>query len=350
MKRFTHILLITAMLAFLLVAVVASPVASQPKHVKAQEGLKICFAFQDLETEFWVAGHKAITETLRDQGIEVIEVNGNQDANRQLEQVRDCIAQGVDGIILIPQDGESAVTIIGEANDADVPIAVFNRPPSEDNPNNAVVVVADNEIITQKAVEFMAQRAMRKLEITGEKVNPLILVGDLGDPNAVGRKNGFYDVINKYPDLFNEPIEVATEWDAATALANFEAAMQANPDVDFIYTSSDFLYPTIRSVLEPMGKWVPEGQAGHVILGGLDGDATACQLMKQGFVDATGVQDLYTEAELTMNALLEAINNGDTQPNQILPDPGFALTLGNIDWNEMDQWGCVLLSEGFLDK
>lgn len=103
MKRFTHMLLITAMLAFTLVAVVASPVVSQPTQVKAQEGLKICFAFQDLETEFWVAGHKAITETLRNQGIEVIEVNGNQDANRQLEQVRDCIAQGVDGIILIPR-------------------------------------------------------------------------------------------------------------------------------------------------------------------------------------------------------------------------------------------------------
>lgn len=346
MKRFTHYLVITALLAVTLAAVFAT----HPQAATAQEGLKICFAFQDLETEFWVAGHKAITETLRDQGIEVIEVNGQQDANRQLEQVRDCIAQGVDGIILIPQDGESAVTIIGEANDADVPIAIFNRPPSEDNPNNAVVVVADNEIITQKAVEFMAQRGMRKLELTGEKVKPLILVGDLGDPNAVGRRAGFFNVIEKYPDLFEEPIEVATEWDAATALANFEAAMQANPDVDFIFTSSDFLYPTIRSVLEPMGKWVPAGQAGHVILGGLDGDATACQLMKQGFVDATGVQDLYTEAELTMGALLEAVNNGDTQPNQVLPDPGFALTLGNIDFNEMDQWGCVLLSEGFLDQ
>lgn len=29
----------------------------------------ICFAFQDLETEFWVAAHKAITETLRAKGI-----------------------------------------------------------------------------------------------------------------------------------------------------------------------------------------------------------------------------------------------------------------------------------------
>ena len=90
----------------------------------------ICFAFQDLETEFWVAGHQAITSTLEERGHTVIERNANEDANRQLEQVRDCIAQGVDGIIIIPQDGESAVTIVGEAQDNDVPIAVFNRPGS----------------------------------------------------------------------------------------------------------------------------------------------------------------------------------------------------------------------------
>ncbi len=348
MKPF-RIISTLALLTALLAVTFVAPV-QKAQHVAKAADLKICFAFQDLETEFWVAGHKAITETLRAQGIEVIEVNGNQDANKQLEQVKDCIAQGVDGIIIIPQDGESAVTIIGEANDADVPIAVFNRPPSPDNPNNALVIVADNEIITDKAVEFMAQRALRELELTGNKMKPLILVGDLGDPNAVGRYNGFYDTIKRHPDLFETPVEVATKWDSATALANLEAAMQANPDINFIFTSSDFLYPTIRSVLEPMGKWVPAGQPGHVILGGLDGDATACKLTKEGYVDATGVQDLYDEASLTMDALLKAINDGETQPNEMILDSGFALTAGNLPWEEMDMWGCKLLAEGFLDK
>jgi inositol transport system substrate-binding protein len=316
--------------------------------IQAQSGTKICFAFQDLETEFWVAGHKAITETLRSQGVDVIEVNANQDANKQLEQVKDCIAQSVNGIIIIPQDGESAVTIVNEAQKADIPIAVFNRPPSDTS--KGIVVVADNKTIAAQAVEFMAQRALRQLELGGKKVTPLIMVGDLGDPNAVGRKDGFYSVIERYPALFNTPIEVATEWDAKTALANLEAAMKANPDVDFLFTSSDFLFPTIRSVLEPLGKWVPAGQAGHVIMGGLDGDATACKLIKEGFVDATGVQDLYVEAQLTLDAILTAIKNGETQPNIVLNDPGFALTAGNLPFQEMDMWGCKLLAEGFLNK
>ncbi|MCA9915848.1 MAG: sugar ABC transporter substrate-binding protein [Anaerolineae bacterium] len=289
-----------------------------------------------------------MTTTLAEQGITVLERNANEDANRQLEQVRDCIAQGVDGIIIIPQDGESAVTIVNEAQDNDVPIAVFNRPPSD--LSAGIVVVADNETIAEQAVEFMAQKAIARFEVTGEKITPLIMVGDLGDPNAVGRRDGFYNVINRYPDIFNEPIEVATEWDAATALANLEAAITANPEVDFLFTSSDFLFPTIRSVLEPRGMWVPAGTEGHVIMGGLDGDATACQLIKDGYVDSTGVQDLFFEAEATMGALLDAVAAGDAQPNQVIEDPGFALTAANIHFNEFDMWGCVLLDQGFLDQ
>jgi inositol transport system substrate-binding protein len=306
----------------------------------------ICFAFQDLETEFWVAGHLAITTTLTEAGHTVLERNANEDANRQLEQVRDCIAQGVDGIIIIPQDGESAVTIVQEAQDNDVPIAVFNRPPSD--LSRGIIVVADNAAIAEKAVDHIAEQALA----AGSEgpLQPLIIVGDLGDPNAVGRKDGFYAAIEKHGDAFATPIEVASEWDAATALANLEAAITANPDIDLLFTSSDFLFPTIRSVFEPRGMWVPRGEEGHVWMAGLDGDATACRLIKEGYVDATGVQDLYFEAESALDAILAAIEAGETQPNQVIEDPGFALTADNIGEREMDMWGCVLLADGFLDR
>lgn len=306
----------------------------------------ICFAFQDLETEFWVAGHKAITTTLTEAGHTVIEKNANEDANKQLEQVNDCIAQGVDGIIVIPQDGESANTIVAAAQAADTPIAVFNRPPSD--LSKGIVVVADNATIAEAATDYVVEQALAKAPADA-KLNALIIVGDLGDPNAVGRKDGFYAAINKHAERFNV-IEVASEWDAATALANLEAAVTANPKIDLMFTSSDFLFPTIRSVLEPRGMWKKVGEEGHIPLAGLDGDATACKLIKEGYVSGTGVQDLYFEAESAMNAILKAVESGNTQANEVIQDPGFALTQANLAEREMDMWGCVLLSEGFLDK
>ena len=303
-------------------------------------GLTICFGFQDLETEFWVGAHKAITQSLTERGIRVIERNAGQDANRQLEQIRDAIAQGVDGIIIIPQDGQSANTIIGEANRAGIPIAVFNRPPA-DSSRNAIVVVADNTIIAEKAVDYMVELA----RAAGRTLTPCIIVGDLGDPNALGRRAGFYAALAKQPQVFNQVIEVPSKWDAGTTLANFEAAMQANPQIDFVFTSSDFMYPQIRAVLEPLGKWVPASDARHVILGGLDGDQFACKMMREGIVDATGVQDLFFEAEVLLEELLAAIERGDKQPKKWILDPGFALTRANYDERAGDMWGCILLDE-----
>ena len=323
----------------LVLAVALTPVMIFAGGQQESDQTTIAFCFQDLETEFWVAGHTAITETLRASGIKVIEKNANEDANMQLEQVKDVITQGVDGVIIIPQDGESAVTIAKVCNDANVPIGVFNRPPSDDSAD-ALVVVANNEVIAEAAVEHMAKEA-KKL---GRKVTPAIMVGDLGDPNAVGRRQGFMNVIAKYPDLWaSEPVEIPTKWDANVALANLQSAMQANPDIDFLFTSSDFLFPVIKSVLAPLGKWEKVGSENHVILGGLDGDKTACQLINDGYLDSTGVQDVFAEADMIMNAMLKAIEAGEGRPSEWLYDEGFALTQDNYDARGGDMWGCKLL-------
>ena len=122
--------------------------------------------------------------------------------------------------------------------------------------------------------------------------------------------------------------------------------MQANPEVDFLFTSSDFMYPMIRSVLEPLGKWQVVGDENHVILGGLDGDSRACELMTDGYVDATGVQDLFFEADTIMQAMLDAIEAGETTPENWMDDPGFALTQANWEERAEDMWGCKLFVEG----
>lgn len=307
--------------------------------VFAAGGPTIAFLYQDLETQFWVAGHNGIVETLTGYGVKVIEKNAHDSADTQLQQAKDVITQGVDGIIIIPQDGESAVTIGKVANEAGIPFAVFNRPPSNKDAK-ALVAVADNETIARGIVQYMADQA-KKL---GRKVTPLIMVGNLGDPNAVYRKQGFYDVINANPNLFKAVVEVPTQWNANTALANLQSAMQAHPDVDFLFTSSDFMWPQIKSVLAPIGKWQKVGNSKHVITGGLDGDVGACQLIKDGYIDGTGVQDVYAEAKMIMDSMLASIKAGEKNPDKWMLDPGFDLTAGNFQTRSMDMWGCKLLA------
>lgn len=302
----------------------------------------VCYAFQDLSTGFWVAGHKAIVDTLTKGGVKVVELNGAHDANRQLEQVKDCIAQGGDGVILTADDGDSGSVVVAAAQDADVPIATFNRPPSD--MSKGIIVVADNEAVARAAVDAMVDQAKAKKAKTGKKLKPLILMGDLADPNAVKRREGFMNSVKANPDLFETPVEVATKWNSQVALAGLEAAMTADPNIDFIFTSSDFLFPTIKSVLDPLGKWKKSSEEGHIILGGLDGDDGACKLIQDGYVDSTGVQDVYLEAQLALTGILDAIKAKETQPNAVKLDPGFALSQANYAEKGANTWGCQVLA------
>ncbi len=341
MGRFSRTAALLAAIAAVAGVMLAGSVRSQaattaPGTTAAAARATVCFLFQDIETEFWAAGIKSINRQLKTKGWKVLNKNSQADANKQLEQARDCISQKVDGIIIIPQDGQSVLTIIGLANKAKVPIAVFNRPPAEKA--KSIVTVANNESISRQAVSYLASLVKKQ----GKKIKPLIMVGDLSDPNAVGRKKGFDAVIKANPNLFEKPVEVATKWDAETGRAGLQSAMQANPDVQLIFTSSDFLYPQIKSVLEPLGKWKKRGDKNHIFMAGIDGDSTACRLMKQGYVDATGVQNLFFEAKVTVQAIAQAIQKKQSVVTKTIDDKGFALTAGNLKTRAKDMWGCVI--------
>ena len=274
---------------FLLLAV-----AGPTRGVAADKKLTIAFSFQDLETEFWVAGHKAIIETLEHRGFKVIEKNAAKDANRQLEQVKSILTQKVDGIVIIPLDGEAAVTIGKLANQAGVPYAVFNRPPTNKEAK-ALVAVADNRNIAADAVEYMAMEA-KKL---GRKVTPAIMVGDLGDPNAVQRRQGFMDIIEKYPDLLDRQAHRNPHQVGRQRRPGQPPERRAGQSEHRLPVHQLGLPLPGHQVRSRAARQVDQGgDANHVLLGGVDGDKTACGLIRDGYLDATGVQDVYYEAKL----------------------------------------------------
>jgi ABC-type sugar transport system substrate-binding protein len=114
-------------------------------------------------------------------------------------------------------------------------------------------------------------------------------------------------------------------------------ALQANPDIRFIFASSDFLFPSVISALKSAGKYHRAGEPGHVILGGFDGDATAYRMLAEGYLDATGVQDVYFEVEQCIQAILD-VRAGKSVP-PIIKDPGFVIHQGNLKEKAPRMWG-----------
>ncbi len=299
---------------------------------------RIGVAFDTLQTEYWVASFEALRAELDRRGMEMIEAIADNDSNRQLDQVHTLIARGVDGIIIAPRDATTVVPMILAANRAGIPIVLYNRPPAA-NDGQSVTVVADNFVLAKSTVDYMIEQARK----TGRKAKAMILIGDLADINAIGRRDGFDAAVSENPDVIEVVARVPTQWSQDKALAGVTNALQANPDIDFIFTSSDFLFPSLISALKTAGKYKKCGEEGHVLLGGFDGDSLAYQMLRDGYLDADGVQDVYFECAAAVDAVLR-LRAGETV-EAIIRDPGFVIHSGNLAERTAQMWGAQVAQE-----
>jgi ABC-type sugar transport system substrate-binding protein len=325
---------VSGMVAGLLVTgiVGCGPAGPRVEDGTGDRPLTVGVAFETLQTEYWVAGFDAIKTELTKRGINVLEAIADGDANRQFEQVRNFITRRVDGIILVPKDAKTCIPAIRAANRAGIPIVLFNRI-ADRSDVKFVGVQADNLELAQGTVAFMVEEARK----TGRKHKALVVLGDLGDLNAIGRRDGFDAAIRGNEDIIEVVARVPSEWNQERAQAGVVNALQAHPDISFIFTSSDFLLPSIVSALRQANKYHRIGEPGHVILGGFDGDATAWQMMQEGYLDATGVQDVYFEAEASVQAILDLLAGNETP--ELIKDPGFVIHQGNMHELKDRMWG-----------
>ncbi|PZO78496.1 MAG: sugar ABC transporter substrate-binding protein [Mesorhizobium amorphae] len=306
--------------------------------VKAQGTKTIAVLFDGLYSEFWVAGIQIIRDELKKRGYEIVEAISDQDDNKQFEQVRAAIARKVDGIIIVQTDSNAVIPAIRAANAANIPMVHFNRPPAESDAFS-VAIQADNQKIARDAVAYACEVAKQ----SGKKHQAAILIGDLGDPNAIQRRDGFQEAVDQFPDVIEVVAKIPTEWNADTAFAGLTNALQANPDISFLFTSSDFLLPQIQQALKSADKWHKIGEDGHVILAGFDGFPDAYALMNDKYMDSCGVQNLFYETDLAIQAILD-LGEGK-KVDKLLLDPGFAITQANMAEKAQEMWGYVLWKE-----
>ena len=297
----------------------------------------IGISFETLQTEYWVASSEALKAECAARNIRTLEAVANGDANRQFEQVNNFIARGVDGIVIAPKDGHTIIPIIKAANRAGIPIVIYNRLPAR-NQGDYTTVVADNFAITRQTVRYMAELAKK----ADTPTQAMILIGDLGDINAVKRREGFEAALAEYPEI-EVVAEVPTEWNQEKALAGVTNALQAHPDINFIFSSSDFLFPSVVSALKNAGKYHPVAHPQHVLLGGFDGDATAYRMLVNNYLDADGVQDVYFECAQAVEAIRQRW--AGQAVDSVLVDPGFVIHQKNLREKADQMWGAVVAQQ-----
>ncbi|WP_066686554.1 sugar ABC transporter substrate-binding protein [Christensenella intestinihominis] len=286
-------------------------IADIAEYTKKEEGEPMTFALLLFSRGFeWMIGLQQEFEATCEQlGVTPIVLDAQGSDDTQLDQIQDMITQRVDAIILTPNSNDGLVAGVKMAQEAGIPLVTCE---SEVEGNIVPIHVGvDNYQMGQLAAEFIADKI-------GGKGKVLECRGALASLSSTARHDGFVETMANYPDI--EVISKNTEWVSTEASSATQDVLTANPDLAAIYSHNDEMQTGIQSALREMGRLVPSGEDGHIVLVGIDGTPLGLERLREGIQDACVVQDPFDQGKYIANYAYDFLTGKDV-PRKTLTQP-----------------------------
>ncbi|MDB5506391.1 MAG: monosaccharide transporter substrate-binding protein family [Devosia sp.] len=233
--------------------------------------------------EFWKLFIDSMTSTLEAGGAKVIFCSGQGDATKQADCVDQFLTQNVDAMVIASTDSAAIIGPTLKANEAGVPVFMWLNGVAA---SSGVKVLMGNETGDQPAGSGAGQAIVDALiaKYGSAKGKVLEVQGLMSQTLAQVRSAGLHEITDKYPEII--VTAKAGDFDTGKAATIIQDWITANPDTDAIWLASDANYtPAARAALMAVGRWVKAGEAGHVILVGMDGSNLAVNAAKCGYMD-----------------------------------------------------------------
>ena len=294
MKRMSLTFIALVICTCLLIGLIGgcSPQATKPTDTTStdtnntNELFTVGVLWDFLSVEQRVIMRDRMLDVSEDYGFKMVFQNANGDENVQLKQAEDLITQGVDLIVLLPQNADVCGAIVEEAHKAGIEVFDYER----------VIPNADFDYFMGldqiKTGELMAEYVY-KLKPKGKYA---LISGASTDPNCLTYYEGWMNIIGdavKNGDIQIVSDTHADNWDPANALKQTENFLtKNNDDIDVIMAMNDGLAGGVNEALEARGL------AGKVLVTGQDGELAACQRIVEGkqsftvYKQATEMADL----------------------------------------------------------
>ena len=249
----------------------------------------------------------------KDDSIEVIYADADNDSQKQLEQIDNFFVQGVDCLIICPNDEESIVSAVEEANKKDIPVIIFNT----QSAGGEYYFVG----ISNLDCGFMQGTYMKEHLPEGAKV--LYLGGNSGYQISLDRKDGFYEGLG---DRKND-IEILSEQECMYTMDEgmtiMEDWIQTFPEFDAVVAVNDL------SALGAIQALIGANRLDGVMVVGIDAISEAKDAVKNGEMAMTVMQDPIAQAQAVFDAV-KALQGGG-EPEKVVEVPVLEVTKDNVD-------------------
>lgn len=301
--------------------------------------VKIGLTMATFQEERWQRDRNYFAERLTQLGGELITQTANNDYQAQLHQVEYLLNQGIDVLVIVPQDLNEAVPAVQMAKRAGVKVISYDR--LIRNADLDLYISFDNIRVGELMAEYMVQ----KVPVGGY----VLINGSPTDNNGYLVNQGCKNVLDNYIKSGRIRIvfeDWANDWLPPIAYRYIHSLLEGGAAFDAVIAANDGL---ASGVIEALSEW---RLAGKIPVTGQDADLSACQRIVEGTQMMTVYKPIrklaYRAAELAMELAAgkeiktnhAPIFNGkiDIPSEIILPIP--------VDKSNMD----LIIRDGFHRK
>lgn len=207
----------------------------------------------------------------RNYNIEFVVKDAHDDNNRQIKDIKDLIVQGIDLLIVSPNEAQQLTSTVEEVFEKGIPVIVIDR--KINSSKYTAYIGADNLSIGNEAGYFAT-------ELLKGKGNIIEITGLNGSTPAIERSKGFHEIIDKYSEIHTTKI-IEGEWLEEKTKKITDSLFYTFSDFNLIFAHNDFMAyaasvsankHNIKSyIIGVDGLNTPKGGVNMVLEGFIDG-------------------------------------------------------------------------------
>lgn len=299
----------------------AAPAATETKAAGGTVGI----AMPTKSLERWNRDGSYLQKQFEDAGYKVELTYSDNDADQQVNDIQNLIADKVNILIIAAIDGDTLSTVLADAKDQGIPVISYDRLIMNTDAVSYYVSF-DNYTVGKLQGQYIID-TLDLANAGDKKYNMEVTAGDPADNNAKFFYNGAMDTLKQYidagtitiPSGQKEFADVATaQWDTANAMDRMQNILASyyagGTQLDIALCSNDSTALGVTQAIESdyAGKNVP-------LITGQDGDEANLKNILDGKQAMTVYKAVANEAVVTFN-LASSILGGNKPDDKLITD------------------------------
>jgi inositol transport system substrate-binding protein len=278
---------------------------------------KLILNVPNMAFPFFVFMRGAASNEAKKLNVDLIVQDGQGSSSKQSSDLRNAVTQGVDGIVLVPNDVNALVPVVNEVVQSNIPLITVDRSVSG-TVKPVSHVGADNVAGGRAQGKWVVEKFPN-----GAKI--IFLRGEPGASPAIDRAKGFYEVIKAAGDKYKVVADQTGNFARSQGMQvtqNLLTSLGAPPDL--IVCSNDDMALGAIAALKQSGV-----SKGKVPVIGYDALPEALRAIREGEMAATVEQSPGKQVQTALDQLVDNIRN--KQPLQNVSIEPFVVDNTNLD-------------------